>query len=257
MPRAAIVFLLAAVLAFGANFRLYLKDGSYHIVREYQVNGDRVRFYSVERSEWEEIPLSLTDIGRTEAENKQRAQEIGKEAAAVAAEEKFEREQREERERVPQEPGVYLVDGKELRSIKQAESKAVSKKSRSVLKVLSPIPIVSGKSTVELDGEHSANVASVARPEFYIRLANEERFGIAKMGAKKGVRVVQNWETVPVTKELIETQQDVEVFRKQVEDGLYKIWPMQPLEPGEYAVIEYTAGKGNIQTWDFAYRPAQ
>jgi hypothetical protein len=257
MPRAAMVFLLAAVLAFGANFRLYLKDGSYHIVREYQVNGDRVRFYSVERSEWEEIPLSLTDIGRTEAENKQRTQEISKEAAAVAAEEKFEREQREERERVPQEPGVYLVDGKELRSIKQAESKAVSKKSRSVLKVLSPIPIVSGKSTVELDSEHSANLVSAARPEFYIRLANEERFGIAKMGAKKGVRVVQNWEIVPVTKELIETQQDVEVFRKQVEDGLYKIWPMQPLEPGEYAVIEYTAGKGNIQTWDFAYRPAQ
>jgi len=257
MPRAAMVFLLAAVLAFGANFRLYLKDGSYHIVREYQVNGDRVRFYSVERSEWEEIPLSLTDIGRTEAENKQRAQEISKEAAAVAAEEKFEREQREERERVPQEPGVYLVDGKELRSIKQAESKAVSKKSRSVLKVLSPIPIVSGKTTIELDGEHSANLASMGRPEFYIRLANEERFGIAKMGAKKGVRVVQNWEIVPVTKELIETQQDVEVFRKQMEDGLYKIWPMQPLEPGEYAVIEYTAGKGNIQTWDFAYRPAQ
>ncbi|HEX8984289.1 MAG TPA: hypothetical protein VF767_02620 [Bryobacteraceae bacterium] len=257
MPRAAVVFLLAAVLAFGANFRLYLKDGSYHIVREYQVNGDRVRFYSVERSEWEEIPLSLTDIGRTEAENKQRAQETRKEAAELAAEEKFEREQRQERERVPQEPGVYLVDGKELRSIKQAESKAVSKKSRSVLKVLSPIPIVSGKSTVELDGEHSANLVGVARPEFYVRLANDERFGIAKMGAKKGVRVVQNWEIIPVTKELIETQQDVEVFRKQVEDGLYKIWPMQPLEPGEYAVIEYTAGKGNIQTWDFAYRPAR
>lgn len=257
MPRAAVVFLLAAVLAFGANFRLYLKDGSYHIVREYQVNGDRVRFYSVERSEWEEIPLSLTDIGRTEAENKQRAQETRKEAAELAAEEKLEREQRQERERVPQEPGVYLVDGKELRSIKQAESKAVSKKSRSVLKVLSPIPIVSGKSTVELDGEHSANLVGVARPEFYVRLANDERFGIAKMGAKKGVRVVQNWEIIPVTKELIETQQDVEVFRKQVEDGLYKIWPMQPLEPGEYAVIEYTAGKGNIQTWDFAYRPAR
>jgi hypothetical protein len=77
------------------------------------------------------------------------------------------------------------------------------------------------------------------------------------MKPKKGFRIVQAWEIVPVTKELIETQDDVEIFRKQVEEGLYKIWPMQPLEPGEYAVVEYTAGKGNIQTWDFAYVPGK
>ena len=257
MRRALLAFLLVAVTALAANFRLYLKDGTYHMVREYQVTGDRVRFYSVERSEWEEIPLTLADLKRTEDENREHAEAIKKDAAELAAEEKFEREQREERERIPVEAGVYQVAGGQVKSIKQAESKSVSKKSRSILKAVAPIPIVSGKTTVELDGEHSSYVVDSARPEFYIRLSQEERFTIVKMMPKKGVRVVQEWELVPVSKELIEKEQDVDIFRKQVADGLYKIWPMQPLEPGEYAVIEYTAGKGNVQTWDFACLPAK
>ena len=28
--------------------------------------------------------------------------------------------------------------------------------------------------------------------------------------------------------------------------------PMEPMEPGEYAWIQYTEGKGNTQVWDFA-----
>jgi hypothetical protein len=254
MGRVLASILLAAVLALAANFRLYLKDGTYHVVREYQVNGDRVRFYSVERSEWEEIPLNLTDLKRTEAENQEHEQTIRKESAEAAAEEKFEREQREERERIPVESGVYWVDGKEIKAIKQAESKAVSNKGRSVLKVLSPVPVIYGKTTIEVDGEHSANTVTDSRPEFYMRLAKDERFGIVKMTPKKTSRVVQELDIVPVSKELIEKQQDIEIFRKQVDDGLYKIWPTNPLDPGEYAVIEYTEGKGNVQTWDFAYR---
>ena len=49
----------------------------------------------------------------------------------------------------------------------------------------------------------------------------------------------------------------VETFQKQLADGLYKIWPKQPLDPGEYAVIEYSEGKLNIQTWDFAIQAAK
>jgi hypothetical protein len=47
----------------------------------------------------------------------------------------------------------------------------------------------------------------------------------------------------------------VEVFRRQVADDVYKIWPVKPLEPGEHAVYQYTEGKGNIQLWDFSCRP--
>jgi len=47
----------------------------------------------------------------------------------------------------------------------------------------------------------------------------------------------------------------VEIFRQQVADGLFKIWPQKPLEPGEYALVEYTEDKINMQVWDFFIAP--
>jgi hypothetical protein len=58
------VLCLAFLPVLAANLRLYLKDGGYQVVREYQVQSDRVRFYSVERSEWEEVPLDLARLPR-------------------------------------------------------------------------------------------------------------------------------------------------------------------------------------------------
>lgn len=44
------LFLVGSVSA--ANVKLFLTDGTWHWVREYQVLTDRVRYYSVERSDW-------------------------------------------------------------------------------------------------------------------------------------------------------------------------------------------------------------
>jgi hypothetical protein len=256
MGKLLALFCLTVLVAWAANLKLYLKDGSYHIAREYKVEGDRVSFYSVERGEWEEIPLDLVDLRRTETEFKQQQAAIEVEAKILTEEDQAERQQREEVARVPREPGVYLVEGKELKPIKQAESKAVTDKGRNVLKVLMPIPVVAGKVTVELDGEHSSNVVAGTQPEFYFRLANNERFAIFKMGAKKGSRVVQTWNVMPVSNEIVEDNQVVPILNRQLDDDLYKIWPSEPLKSGEYAVVEYTTGQRNIQVWDFAYRPA-
>jgi hypothetical protein len=48
-----------------------------------------------------------------------------------------------------------------------------------------------------------------------------------------------------------ETIQKIETFKKQEADLLYRIWPIKALEPGEYALIQYTEGKMNPQIWDF------
>jgi len=250
------VFCLAVLSALAANLKLYLKDGSYHVVREYQVEKDRVRFYSVERSEWEEIPLDLVDLVRTQGEVKERQEVLEKESKILTAEDEAERQQREEVARVPTDPGVYRVDGKDLKPIQQAEAKAVTNKGRNILKVLSPLPIVAGKQTVEIDGEGSSNVLADPQPEFYFRLAFPERFAIVKLSSKKGARVVQTWQIMPVTNEIVEEQEIVPTLNRQLVSDLYKIWPTDPLKPGEYAVVEYSAGQRNIQIWDFAYRPA-
>jgi hypothetical protein len=55
-----------------------------------------------------------------------------------------------------------------------------------------------------------------------------------------------------VTKESAEARDLVPTFTKQLsENGLYKIWPQDPLGKGEYAIVEYTEGKINTQIWDF------
>lgn len=238
-----------------ASIRLYLKDGTYQIVREYKVLSDRVRYFSVDSGDWEEVPLELVDLKKTEGTIKEREAREREDARAADAEEKAERAMKAEVEKIPTGVGVYLASGGEVKAIKQAETKAKDNKRRNILKVISPIPSISGKSTIEIDGEQSVNVVSEEQPEFYIRLANEERFGIAKLTPAKGTRIVERVEIVAVSKELIENFEMVEVFRHQVDEGLYKIWPVKPLTPGEYAVVEYTDGAANAQVWDFAYRP--
>src|SRR5579885_151986 len=179
MRRVLLALLALFLSCWAANLKLYMKDGSFHIVREYQVETDRVRFYSVERSQWEEIPLDLVDLKRTQSEAAARQEAIEKEAKIVSEEEKIERQIQQEVSRIPQDPGVYWVEGKETKVLKQAETTVHTNKGRSVLKRLSPVPIVTGKATLELQGAHSLNVFTNPEQEFYIQLSEPERYGIA------------------------------------------------------------------------------
>ncbi|MEZ5398136.1 MAG: hypothetical protein R2729_00620 [Bryobacteraceae bacterium] len=248
------VIALAAAMAAGgwaAAIKLYLTDGEFHAVREYKVEGDRVRFYSTERSQWEEMPLELVDLKRTRAESAALEEARLEEKRADRAEAEAEAAMRREIRLIPRDPGVYWLEDGEARAVKQAEVKVVTDKKRSILKAVSPIPIVSGKSTVEIDGTSAAVVVHGERPELYVRLSQPERFGIVRVAEGKGTRIVERWNVIPVTKEIVQEQDLVEIFRYQVGGDLYKIWPQKPIEPGEYAVIQYTEGKGNTQAWDF------
>jgi hypothetical protein len=251
-----IAFLLLAVAAaWAANQKLYLNDGSYQLVREYKVDGDRVRFYSIERSDWEEIPKELVDFKRTETESAERQKQLEKDAKMLSEEDKVQREIDKEVMRIPQNPGVYWTEGESTKSLKAAESTVHTDKGRSLLKVLAPMPVVSGRATLELQNAHSERIFTNPEQEFYIQLSDTERFGIAKLRPKGTVRIVEEITIVPVSKEYVEEPAMVEIFQKQMTpDGLYKIWPRQPLLPGEYAVIEYTEGKMNMQVWDFAVK---
>jgi hypothetical protein len=258
MRKALLLFFLASLAAWAVNVKLYLKDGTFHVVREYQVQQDRVRFYSVERSDWEEMPLDLIDLKRTEAEATERRAEVAKEAKVLSEEDRIERDHQKEISRIPQGPGVYWLDGKETKSIKPAETAVHTNKGRSILKAMAPIPVVTGKGTLELSTPHSANVFTNPEQEFYFQLTQLERFGLIRLTVKGNVRIVEKLTFMPVTKEVVEEPEMVEIFTKDLTgDGLYKIWPKQPLPPGEYAIMEWTEGKLNMQVWDFAIQAAK
>ena len=255
LARILCCLLLVAAFLAAANVKLYLKDGTYQVVREFQVQDDRVRFYSTDRDEWEEVPATLVDLQKTQAEIKAHEEEVKENLAANAAEEKAEQDARKEAERVPQENGVYLIEENKLTPIKAAEAKIDTSKKRTVLKLLSPVPLISGKATLELDGSHATAGTANREPEFYIRMEEDERMGIVRLADHKGNRIVEKLTIVPVSKEVIEEPDLVDTFRKQEADGLFKIWPTKPMTPGEYAVVEYTEGKVNMRVWDFFIAP--
>src|SRR5712671_4829905 len=132
--RKVVSLLVAAALSLmAANFRLYLKDGGFHLVREYQVEGDRVRYYSIERGDWEEIPVDLVDLKRTDAETEARKQTIEKQAKDISDEDVAAREIRQETLKIPRDPGVYRLEDDQLRIFKAAESSVHNAKGRNML----------------------------------------------------------------------------------------------------------------------------
>ncbi len=235
--------------------RLYLKDGTYQATSEYQVQGDRIHYYSTERSEWEDIPLELVDLDRTKKEVSEHQTEIKEENKVVAEENAAILAERRQGEQVPAAPGAYYLRGEKLETIKIAEPKVNNNTKRTILRLIAPIPLA-GKSTVELDGVASMNVVNGREPEFYLRLSDEEGFGIAKLTVVKNARVVEHLSVLQVQKDrIVDEKVDIlPTFKKQAADLLYKIWPEKPLDPGEYAVIQYTEGKMMPQIWDFSVK---
>jgi hypothetical protein len=254
MVRVFIALLLLASGAFGAVTKLYLKDGTYHLVREWKREGDRVKFYSTERSDWEEVPVDLVDLRKTEAEMEDRKEALKDEAKIVSDEDKAIRAQRNEILKIPQDPGVYTLDDQQqLRIFPQADTKIHTSKGRTALKIATGLGMLMGKGTVELDQPHSVTIVTNDRQEFYFQLAQDETFGIVKLTPHHNVRIVEKLTIAPkgidqTAEELVE----VPSFKKQLsEGGLYKVWPEKPLEPGEYAVVEFTQGKVDPRVWDF------
>jgi hypothetical protein len=253
--RFAIILLFSALVCAAAD-RLYLKDGSFHTVREYEVKADRVRYYSTERGDWEEIPLELVDLKRTQAELSEQKSRLEADAKADAEERAAAKTARQQIVNLPAEPGAFLIESDEKTdALKKAEVKIVTDQKRRVLKLLSPIPVVPGKATIELDGEHSPRKITNTRAEFFFRLATDEEFEIIKLTAKKDARVAEKLSILKIQKEeplVDEVVEIVPAFKKQEADGLYRVWPQKALEPGEYALIEYTPGKMSPQIWDFS-----
>jgi hypothetical protein len=94
-----------------SNQRLILKDGSYQVVTKYEQVGDRVRYFSAERGQWEEVPASLVDFAATEKWAKEHAPGAGPVSPAVPEAAAIDQEEQRARARTPDvSPGLRLPD---------------------------------------------------------------------------------------------------------------------------------------------------
>jgi hypothetical protein len=177
----ALILALPAHSAEQLSRRLILKDGSYQSITKYEVHGDRVRYFSSEREEWEELPSSLVDWPATEKYEKDRASAPAiPEAALIDKETDADRDaelshlpQVAPGLHLPELSGMFLLDNfkgqPQLVEVQQNEGDLNHNGKGNILRGVMNPAAASAKGTIELDGEHAAVYAHVAVPSIYIK----------------------------------------------------------------------------------------
>jgi hypothetical protein len=173
------------VPGMGRNLRLILKDGSYQMARDYQIVGDRVRFLSQERGEWEELPSDLVDWDATHKWEREHAELVqGDSSPAMKEAEDIDKEESEERSEqsarmptvaegleLPDEDGVFVLDTylgtPELVELVPTDL-SLQTKARKGIAVLNPL--ATQKASLELEGAHSRIHLHVNDPAIYLSL---------------------------------------------------------------------------------------
>ncbi|HLZ12127.1 MAG TPA: hypothetical protein VKP58_06020 [Candidatus Acidoferrum sp.] len=258
--------------------KLILKDGDFQLVREYTRNGERVRYYSLERADWEEIPASMIDWVATQ-----------KAEAATSARDKAELEKLKKQEEatrtdmaldvdaslqtasgmfLPSGEGMFAVEGKKSTLLEQAGVQAKRDKKQILKQIASPIPIVPSKTNIELPGGRAKARLDPSHLEFYLREAPpdpDQPSTIQKSSrpGESGPEVELVRATVKGNKRVLEEIRSL--FGEKVDEArntvLLQRWEVAPtvfrftlgeaLTPGEYALAEILPDGINLYVWDF------
>ena len=281
----ALAMFVLATHAQDTPHRLILKDGSYQVVTKYEVKGNRVRYYSSEREDWEELPNSLVDWPATEKYEKDRATPPPE---AVELDKELERLEVPLPEvapglRIPEDTGVFLLDNfqgePQLLEINQTAGDINRNTKVNILK--GTINPVSGlKQTIELAGAHAAIQSHVDIPALYIKLEEtppepatradsnhssepqkasqpsvSETFRILHVEVKGSKRIVGDVKR-QVTGKVSHEEHAVKTSASRLNGGWLRVTPTENLAPGEYALVEMAdTGAMNLYVWDFGVNP--
>jgi len=263
LAAALLLSLLAAPLVAGANQKLFMKDGSYQIVSSYEIQGDRVRYYSVERAEWEEVPTSLVDFDATKRaqEETKATQKKQLEDARQVEQERFYKPPDQGMEaapglRLPGDDGIFTVEGKRLVRLVESAGEVVTDKKRAAMLLAVPLPVMKARSLVILEGAKATIRLSDPWPVFYVQSAEGlgAKLELVRLKPGKESRVLEDLETSRGKNgKATEERAMVSIERKQVAPNIYTLKPLQPLEAGEYALGEVDDDKLSLNVFDFGY----
>jgi hypothetical protein len=226
--------------------KLVLKDGSFQLVRSYEQHGQKVRYLSAERGDWEELPAALVDWDATA-----RAAEADK-AAATNLVSNVHHQETERQATIPIDvdeslrvgggaflpsgEGMFAVQGKSVTKLEQVGAQTKVDKKRAIEQVLSPVPLVPSKHRVVLAGARAGVriTASGAPLEFFLR----------EMRPDPGVET-----TVVRSTNAGDTDPEVELLRATVKGGKRELEAITSLFGEQKDVVRKTI---SIQRWDVA-----
>jgi hypothetical protein len=260
------------------GIHLVLKDGTYHLVREYQRNGERVRYFSVERREWEELPAALVDWDTTAKQNA----EIEKSSTQLV-EKVHNQEQSKRMDNVadidaslrvgkdaflPSGEGMFVVEGSTIRILDQVDSAFRTDKKRAIEQILTPVPIVPGKKNMVISGTRAKLRLRSKTPEFYLREAppDPDRVSPVRKSTRPGdtgpdVELIRTKvkgkerqvESISILfgEQMGTAMNSVSVQRWEVAPQVYRFTLSEPLPPGEYVLAEVLPDGLNLFVWDF------
>lgn len=291
--------------ALGRNHRLILKDGGYQVVKDYKIVGDRVRYLSQERGEWEEMPVSLVDWDATKKWEQEHTEltvdddqsPAMKEAVSIDKEETEEREDQRARMpevakglELPDEDGVFVLDTfqgtPELVEVPPSDLD-LNARERHGIGVLNPM--AGQRADLVIQGAHSKIHLHVNEPSFFLSLevvdqkepvlsepvtvhtsteglnhkakpthSPQAGYALVKVDERNAVRMIGAIHVSPSGE--ITQQENVVAATVQVMPGKHwlRIDPKEPLEIGEYALVEIlSASDINQQVWDFRVDPTK
>jgi hypothetical protein len=257
---------LAAVPARAQQVKLFLKDGTQLLVKSYQVEGDRIRFYNLDTHEYEEMPVALVDFDAT----KRAASEQASEHAKIVGEaEQLEKEHFGPDAAgpgvkpvgfavakglyLPPTEGVYAYDGLRVIPMVESEGEVVTDKERAVLMMAMPGPLLKRRSLVSLPGPEAAVRIVNPQPVFYVQSSDAwgDKAVLIPVKSSHGLRVVEKVQSGVGLGASGEIRDAIPLQKDPVAKGIFKLQPTKALAPGEYAIGELIDGKLNMDVWDF------
>ena len=291
------VFLSAGALAFALSLafvllppcvhaqnpqltkRLILKDGSYQPATKWEVHGDRVRYYSAERYEWEEVPSNLVDWPATEKWQKESASHVSEETKELSAELEAERRAEEARTptvapgvKLPINGGVFLLDEfrgqPQLVELAQSGGEVKKDMGKNVLRAAIN-PLATRTQSIELPGIRARVQSHETRPVIYVDVDPADdssagsrppdaahRFRLLHLQRKKDSRVVGNLK-IAMTGKVSQQESFIETVAEPFSGDWVRVAPSRDLQPGEYALAEMLGDKQvNLYVWDFGVDPS-
>jgi hypothetical protein len=257
--------------------KLVLKDGTFQLVRTYERKDDRVKYFSLERGDWEELPAAMIDWDATAKA------EVAAETADAALVSKIHKQ--EEATKVetvldvdaslqvapglflPPGEGMFVIEGRSITPLVQVGTAVTTDKKTVLKQVLTPIPIVPSKHNVEIPGAKSRLRVTTATPEFYLRedfdpdrdstierTGRPSEFGpeveLVRATVKGNKRQLESIRSL-LGQQLTPDRKSVSIQRWEVARTVFRFTLSEPLPPGEYALAEILPGGMNMFVWDF------